>query len=182
VWYEYVLQGGGGECIDSVILVIQLGVLRLELKKEQPYTRFHLWYFVYLMVMSLARFTLTLLDTLAGLNDLANLLISILLVADSAGQFAYWIKNRQSLPEFISHTHEEIDESRYQSQFLQKRAEIAKRSLHGFANDHFPYINAFVAYSNGKLRVSLERTIFRLPSNAELLYDESGLNESFLDR
>ena len=29
VWYEYVLQGGGGECIDSIILVIQLGVLRL---------------------------------------------------------------------------------------------------------------------------------------------------------
>ena len=28
-WYEYVLQGGGGECIDSLILIIQLGVLRL---------------------------------------------------------------------------------------------------------------------------------------------------------
>jgi hypothetical protein len=28
-WYEYVLQGGGGECIDSIILIIQLGVLRL---------------------------------------------------------------------------------------------------------------------------------------------------------
>lgn len=27
--YEYVLEGGGGQCIDSVILLIQLGVLRL---------------------------------------------------------------------------------------------------------------------------------------------------------
>jgi hypothetical protein len=32
-WYEYILQGGGGECIDSFIMLIQLKVLRLELKK-----------------------------------------------------------------------------------------------------------------------------------------------------
>lgn len=92
------LQGGGGECIDSIILVIQLGVLRLELKKEQPYTRYHIWYFVYLMIMSLARFTLTVIDTINDANDLANAIISGLLVVDSVGQFAYWIKNKQSLP------------------------------------------------------------------------------------
>jgi hypothetical protein len=99
-----VLQGGGGECIDSVILIIQLGVLRLELKKEQPYTKFHIWYFIYLMVMSFARFILTIIDTVHGLNDPANSIISSLIVVDSVSQFAYWIKNRQSLPDFINHT------------------------------------------------------------------------------
>lgn len=55
--------------------------------------------------MSLARCILTLIDTLNGLNDAANLIIAALLVTDSAGQMIYWIKNRQSLPEFINHTH-----------------------------------------------------------------------------
>lgn len=107
------------------------------------------------MIISSSRFTLTLIDTLNELNDIANLIISALLVADSTGQFAYWIKNRQSLPEFSSHTHKDIDESRYQSQFLQKRAEMVKRSMQTLSNDHFPYINAFVAMSHGKLRVNL---------------------------
>lgn len=92
-----------------MILIIQLGVLRLELKKEQPYTRYHIWYFVYLMIMSFARFILTVIDTINEANDLANAIISGLLVVDSVSQFAYWIKNKQSLPEFIHHTHEEID-------------------------------------------------------------------------
>ena len=28
-WYEYILQGGGGECINSGILLMELAVLRL---------------------------------------------------------------------------------------------------------------------------------------------------------
>jgi len=63
-WYEYILQGGGGECIDSLILLIQLKVLRLELRKEQPYTKYHIYYFIYLTLMSIVRFALTLKDVL----------------------------------------------------------------------------------------------------------------------
>lgn len=125
--------------------------------------------------MSLARFILTFIDMLGGLNDLANTIISGLLVADSIGQFAYWIKNRQSLPEFISHTHEEIDESRYQSQYLQKRMENAKRSMHSLMNDHFPYINVFVGINNGKIKINLERTVHRTLSDS-IVEDENGLN------
>lgn len=58
------------------------------------------------MIMSLARFILTLIDTVNGLNDAADTIISGLLVIDSACQFGYWIKNKQSLPDFIEHTHE----------------------------------------------------------------------------
>jgi hypothetical protein len=116
------------------------------------------------MIMSLARFLLTVIDTLNDQNDFANSIISGLLVADSVSQFAYWIKNRQSLPEFINHTHEEIDSSRYHSQFLQKRVEVTKRSLHSVLNDSFPYISSFVSISNGKIRINLERTIYKIGS------------------
>lgn len=99
-WYEYVLQGGGGECVDSVILVIQLAVLRLELRKEQPYTAYHVAYFVYLAAISGVRLALTLVDVMRGENDTANLVIACLFVADSGLQLAYWLRKRQSLPQF----------------------------------------------------------------------------------
>jgi hypothetical protein len=57
------------------------------------------------MVMSFARFILTVLDTIRGINDEANTIISGLIVADAVSQFAYWIKNKQSLPKFTKHTH-----------------------------------------------------------------------------
>jgi hypothetical protein len=51
-----------GEGIDSIILFIQLFVLRLELLKEQPYTGFHITYFLYLCLFSAIRFIVFLLD------------------------------------------------------------------------------------------------------------------------
>lgn len=63
-WYKYILQGGGGECIGSLILLIQLGVLKMELNKEQPYTPFHIYYFIYLAIISMVRFAITLVGVL----------------------------------------------------------------------------------------------------------------------
>lgn len=51
-----------GEGINSIILFIQLLVLRLELLKEQPYTSFHVAYFLYLCLFSAARLTIFLLN------------------------------------------------------------------------------------------------------------------------
>lgn len=39
--YEYVLQGGGASVINSIVLILQLLVLKLELGREQNYTRYH---------------------------------------------------------------------------------------------------------------------------------------------
>lgn len=52
----------GGEGINSIILFVQLFVLRMELLKEQPYTRFHLAYFVYLCLFSAVRFVIYLIN------------------------------------------------------------------------------------------------------------------------
>lgn len=51
-----------GEGIDSIILVIQLLVLRLELLKEQPYTPYHIGYFIYLVGFSVVRLVIFLLN------------------------------------------------------------------------------------------------------------------------
>jgi hypothetical protein len=100
LWYEYIFQGGGGECLDSIILLIQLGVLRYELKKEQPYTKFHLLYFFYLFAIEIVRFIFTLLNLVNQLSGVANMVLSSLLVLDSTFQLGYWIAKKQSLPQF----------------------------------------------------------------------------------
>lgn len=58
------------------------------------------------MVMSLARLVLTTIDVLVGQNDIANEVIAFLLAVDSTVQFAYWIRHKQSLPQFVSPTHQ----------------------------------------------------------------------------
>lgn len=57
--YNYVLQGGGASVINSVVLIIQLSVLKLELGREQRYTRYHELFFFTLTVFSTIRFVLS---------------------------------------------------------------------------------------------------------------------------
>lgn len=87
-------------------------MLRLELRKEQPYTKYHIYYFIYLTLMSIVRFAFTLKDVLNSENDLANLIIASCFVVDSGVQLAYWMIKKQSLPQFISLTRKEIDKLR----------------------------------------------------------------------
>lgn len=97
-----------GEGINSVILFIQLLVLRLELLKEQPYTRFHLSYFLYLLLFSAARLIIFVLNEREEL-DAINIALSSVLMVDSIAQVTYWIVKKQSLPQFQVHTNAEID-------------------------------------------------------------------------
>jgi hypothetical protein len=97
-----------GEGINSLILFIQLLVLRLELLKEQPYTRFHLAYFLYLLLFSAARLVIFLLNEQEKFDSL-NIALSSVLIADSIVQFTYWLVKKQSLPQFQVHTNAEID-------------------------------------------------------------------------
>lgn len=46
-------------------------------------------------------------------------------------------------------------------------------------NDNFPYITSFVSINNGRIKINLERTVFKIGSS---VHDEDCLNESFLDR
>lgn len=92
-----------GEGINSIILFIQLLVLRLELLKEQPYTIFHVAYFLYLCLFSAARLTIFLLNE-KDQFDAINITLSSILIADSLVQFTYWVVKKQSLPQFQVHT------------------------------------------------------------------------------
>ena len=59
------------------------------------------------MILSIARFILTTIDVVNGFNDMANDIISLLIMIDSIAQFIYWYRHR--LPQFSSPTHQEID-------------------------------------------------------------------------
>ena len=122
-WYEYLLQGGGGVCINSIILLVQLGVLRYELNKEQPYTKYHLMLFVYLLILEATRLVFTLLDVISSQNDDANLIISSIITTDALVQLIYWLVKRQSLPQFINPIDVEIDDLSYHTRLIQSRNE-----------------------------------------------------------
>lgn len=59
-WF-WIIEFGIGEFVDAIILIMQLVVLRLELKKERPYTPFHLLFSIYLTAISVTRLILVLL-------------------------------------------------------------------------------------------------------------------------
>jgi hypothetical protein len=129
--------------LDSIILIFQLGVLKYELNKEQPYTNYHLIYFFYLFGVSIARFAFTLKDVLNELNGIPNLTISVLLVIDSVGQLAYWISKKQSLPQFEHPTAIEIDDLRHHSHHTYLISHPIAERLDSYwksSNDNFPFI------------------------------------------
>lgn len=150
-WYQYILQGGGGECINCVILLIQLAVLRLELNKEQPYTSQHIYYFLYLALISIARLVFTLLDFIEANDHTLNLTLASLLVADSTLQLIYWIAKRQSLPEFQTSQTAEKDFLKHESKILHHRQPSHWKSK----NDVFPYIRPLVSIEDGRIRIAL---------------------------
>lgn len=118
-WYEEIFMDGGGETINSIILVIQLFVLRYELNKEQPYTNFHVIYFTYLFAISLVRFLIIILVQV--LDTATNITLSVLLVVDSVIQLVYWINKKQSLPQFEIVVSKGIEEISQQSKLLSNR-------------------------------------------------------------
>jgi hypothetical protein len=143
-----------GEGIDSVILFIQLLVLRLELRKEQPYTRFHLAYFLYLCLFSAVRLAVFLLNE-AMEYDSVNIALSGVLIVDSVAQFTYWVAKQQSLPQFQVHTNAEIDSLKHQSKLIQNFLDT-DRSFRKPSEDAFPFILPFVSVDNGRIKVILE--------------------------
>ena len=92
------MQGGGGECIDSTVLLFELLVLKFEINKEQPYTRSHLVFFGYLLVMELVRFVFTLLDVINNQNDVVTLVICSLILLVVLAYGVYVKVKRNSLP------------------------------------------------------------------------------------
>ena len=78
--------------------MLQLGVLRFELNKEQPYTPYHFIYFIYLTILEMARFTFTLLDALNNDNDYPTLSLCSAILAVTLSQVIYWKIKRKSLP------------------------------------------------------------------------------------
>ena len=138
---------------------MQLGVLRYELLKEQPYTPFHIAYFWYLALLSFARVGLVLKDYVNGLNTKPDLVISSLLFILSCIQLAYWLKKRQSLPQFIPANPTHIEQMRHISEVLIRRRAESKRSFYSSMNDDFPYLAVSVGLRGGTISVALERVI-----------------------
>jgi hypothetical protein len=90
-----------GEFLDGFILIMQLIVLRLELKKERPYTNVHLTFCIYLTFVSLVRLILILIP-LNQMVDNPNKQICIAFyltfLINSVLLLGYWIAKRQQLP------------------------------------------------------------------------------------
>jgi hypothetical protein len=143
-----------GEGIDSVILIIQLLVLRLELLKEQPYTPFHIAYFIYLCVFSISRLVLFLLNE-SQMFDTFNIVLSSVLILDSLLQLCYWIIKKQSLPQFLIPTNAEIDSLKHHSRLIQNVFDITEKSFKKKSEDNFPYIVPFVSVENGRIKIIL---------------------------
>jgi hypothetical protein len=100
-WYAYLLVGGGGPCINSIVLVLQLFVLRAELLKERPYTPRHAQFLALLALVSTTRFIYITVTNDGSPDCLGNLALAALLMTISMVQLAYWIVKRQSLPKFM---------------------------------------------------------------------------------
>lgn len=144
-----------GEGINSMILFMQLFVLRMELVKEQPYTRFHLAYFLYLCLFSTARCTIFLLSEQDS-EDVLNAVLSALLILDSLALITYWVVKKQSLPQFQLHTNDEINALKHHSKLLQNVVDITERSFRKASDDGFPYILPFVSVENSRIKIILE--------------------------
>lgn len=95
----WVIEIGVGECVDSVILVMQLLVLRQELNKERPYTPFHLMFNIYLAVLSTVRLIFAFLSI--G-QETTSVFVSIgfylAFLINSVLLLGYWVAKRQELP------------------------------------------------------------------------------------
>lgn len=141
-----------GEGIVSIILFIQLLVLRLELLKEQPYTRFHIAYFLYLCLFSIAR--LIIYFFYQDNSTVIDKTLSSVLILDSIVQFTYWMVKKQSLPQFQVHTNAEID-FKHHSRLIENILET-DRSFRNPSEDAFPYIVPFVSVDNGRIKIILE--------------------------
>ena len=90
------MVGGGGECFDSVILLLQLWVLRRELMKERPYTATHLVYSIYLTTLSLIRFGVVLVRITQGdAEKSVDLGFYLAFMVDAILLLGYWIAKRQ---------------------------------------------------------------------------------------
>lgn len=86
--------------------------------KEQPYTPFHIAYFIYLVIFSVSRLIIFQIVLEASSNVL-SMVLSCILVVDSLIQLSYWIFKKQSLPQFNIPTNAEIDALKDPTKFLQ---------------------------------------------------------------
>lgn len=112
--------------------------------KEQPYTRFHIAYFLYLCLFSAVRFAIFLI-TGEEEYDIINIILSAVLIVDSIVQLTYWIVKQQSLPQFQIHTNAEIDSLKHHSKLVQNIFDFTERSFRKASEDAFPYIMPFVS-------------------------------------
>ena len=101
-WYYYLLIGGGGPCINSIAMILELLVLKSELIKERPYTPGHIHFFIFVALFSIARFIVGVVTTDDRAECITNQVLNGVLMLISIIQLFYWIIKRQSLPEFIN--------------------------------------------------------------------------------
>ena len=96
------MQGGGSVCINSIVLIIEMLVLRLELLKENPYTPCHIYFFLFLAIMSIVRFVLSLVynDKLSQTQSITNSALYGVELSVSIIQLCAWVIKKQSLPKF----------------------------------------------------------------------------------
>ena len=96
---DYFLEGGGGECINSLILVLHAAVLKQELAKEQHYTRLHQRYIIWLAIVSACRVGFTAYSLIEEGGEVVSLVCSGVLLGLSGGMLAVWL--RAGLPDFV---------------------------------------------------------------------------------
>jgi hypothetical protein len=164
-WYSYILAGGGGPCINSIVLILELMVLRSELIKERPYTRCHVQFIIFLAIVSIGRFVAGMVTMDDKPECIANQTLSGVLMAISIVQMAYWLVKRQSLPKYISPKLVAFDifkEHEMQFQEFKNDRNIAKN-----ISDDFPYLIPFVSIENGQLRIVLQIYIKSVKSEPE---------------
>jgi hypothetical protein len=87
---------------------------------------------------------------------MANLVISVLMLADSVIQLAYWMIKKQYLPHFENPINIGLDILRFPSRQAMNRLDSTERSCWKTSEDKFPYIFPVVSMEMGKFRIILQ--------------------------
>ena len=140
---------------------MEMLVLRLQLLTQHRYTTFHIFFVIFLALISIIRFVLLVVynsqsgSTMSQSTRIVNIVLTAIEMVIGIAQLVCWIAKKQSLPRFQDKI--EININELNNSYVPSRGDfLSEKNLNRAQEDDFPYILPFVTVQKGKIRIVLQ--------------------------